>query len=87
MAREPVLKRDHHAAVPEQRRNLLRRRLDVPQFDAEHHDVGPRDVADRVGRTRVGDMHRSRAALDAKSVRANRLQMTTARDERDVVAR
>ncbi len=40
MTDDPVLERNHQRFPAQQRRDLARRRLHVPELDAEHHDVG-----------------------------------------------
>jgi len=82
---DAVLERDDRRFEPDQRTDLLQRRLGVPELDAEHHEVDDPHLCRIVGRADAGDVHRIRA-LDAQARAAHRLQMRAASDEAHVRA-
>ena len=85
---DAVLERDDDAATLDERRDLRRAALDVPQLDAEHHDVDRRERRRIVASpSTLRKRHVASRALDAQSVLAHRGEMRAARDERDIVAR
>lgn len=81
-----ILKRDQRRVIPDERPQLLQRRLRVPQLHAHHHQVDGTELTWVVRGTNVLEMKRVRAALDPKPVAAHRVKVRTARDENDVGA-
>ena len=71
----------------EQRRELRRHGLHIPQLDAKHHDVAGADLREVVGEARRANGRVAEAAFDDESAVAQRGEMPAARDERHVVAR
>ena len=85
-AREPILERNDHATLGNQRQDLPRRGFHVPQLDAKHDDIARRKRSGIVGEGGVGDRRVTARALDHKAAFANGGQVRAARDERHVVA-
>ncbi len=86
MTVDSVLERNHDAAPRDQRRDLRGRLLDVPQLDAEHHDIDRRERRRIVGGDDPRQHDVAARAFDAQAVRPHRGQMRAARDEGDLVA-
>jgi hypothetical protein len=84
---DPVLERNDDSAARDERRDLQRRRLDVPQLHAQHDDVARRDARDVAGKCRVADRRGAESAFDDEAALAQRGEMRAPRDERHVVSR
>ena len=76
-----VLERDDPGLGPDDREELARRVLGVPELDAEHHHVDRADGRGIVGDGDLGQVDRIVRALDREAVPAHGREMAAARHE------
>ena len=84
---DAVLKCNEAAVRPEQRARGCCRRFGIPQLDREQHDVDWPDLGRIIGDVRLRQMQIAVHALDHEAVFLDRVAMSAACDEEDIVAR
>ena len=87
MGIDAVLQRDHGGAGADQRLDALARAFDVPQLDAEQHDIDLADTRGIVGGLGRHQMGVAERAGDLQPGALHGGEMRAARDEGDVGAR
>ena len=81
---DAVLQRDHRRVRPDQRLNGFAGAFDVPQLDAEQHEIDRSDGSRVVGRLGRNDVCFATSAFDFQAIGFHGGQMCAARDEGDV---
>ena len=84
---DAVLQRDDGGVGADQRLDGLARAFDVPQLDAEQHDIDHADLGGIIGRLRRHQMGVAARALNFQAIALHGRQMRAARNEGDVGAR
>ena len=83
---DTVLHRDDARRAADQRAELLRRLLQIPQLDGEQHDIDRRDACRVVGHLHVLQVQVAERTFDLQPVPADGIEMCAASKERHVVA-
>src|SRR5258706_5752974 len=82
-----VLERNDTGPQTDERQDCPGRRLGVPQFDAEHHQVDRADAGRIAGHFRRFNMNISRPTFHEQPVLAHGVQVGTPRNESDIASR
>src|SRR5207245_6358257 len=81
---DAVLQRDNCGPRPDDRAQPLPDAFDVPQFDAEQHQIDGADFGEVIRRLRRADVDLAAVPHDAQPVLADRREMRATRDKDDV---
>ena len=84
---DAILQRDDRRVRPDDRADRFAGRFDIPQFDAEQHQIDNADFCRIGGRVRGMNVDRPALALDAEPIPPDGVEMRASSDKRHIIPR